>query len=135
MPTRPIELPVEEIVARYALGESTHELGRAYRVNHHTIRNRLLAASVEMRPSGWQLGNSGSHQPAGPLSDNGHGYLCTYDREGKKRRVHRGCWEAYHGPIPIGYAIHHVDENQQHNAIENLACMPHGEHVSFHRQG
>lgn len=130
-----IDLPLGELASRYKTGESTYALGRAYGVSWDTIRSRLLAAGVTMRPGRWQIGNkscAGRYKRGGPLSDNGHGYLVTYDRGGGKCLIHRGCWEAHHGPIPVGHDIHHIDEDQQHNAIGNLACIPHGEHRRFH---
>ena len=133
----PIELPVEEITVRYRAGESTSTLGCAYDVGRITIGRRLRAAGVKMRPRGAPQGNqygrgkAGWHKRGGPLCDC-HGYLQTKNREGKNCSVHRGCWEAYHGPIPSGHDVHHLDDDQQHNAIGNLACMPHGEHMRMH---
>ena len=139
MPALLADLPMEEVAARYRTGENTQELAVAYGVHQTTISRRLHAAKVKLRcgyrsaPRGNTYGHA-NRSPGGPLHSN-HGYLKTYDRDHKVCLVHRGCWEAYHGPIPGDHDIHHVDNDQQHNAIENLACMLHGEHVSFHRQG
>ena len=133
-----IELPVAEIVERYGTGESTRALGLAYGVGCWTIQDRLHTAGVELRPRGGPFGNTyalGHHRPGGPLSFDGDGYLRTYDRDGKSGSVHRGCWEAYHGPIPCGHVVHHRDGDREHNDIENLACMPRGEHVAIHNVG
>ena len=139
---RRIELPVDEIVARYGADESTAVLGRAYGVDPVTIWNRLRAAGVKMRPRGGQLGNKNAlghrgnghlGKPGGPLHVD-RGYLGTYDREGSGCRIHRACWEAYYGPIPKDHLIHHIDEDKRHNAIENLACMLNSEHSRLHQQ-
>ena len=128
-----LALPVAEMAGRYAAGESTYGLGRAYGASCETVRERLHGAGVKMRPRGWQLGNRNRRKRGGPLDESSYGYLCTSDREGKRCRVHRACWEAYFGPIPSGHIIHHIDEDRQNNEIENLVCMPHGEHTRQHR--
>ena len=133
MSRRNIDLPVAGIAVRYRAGESIRVLGRAYGVANKTIWNRLHAAGVEMRPRGGPRGNkNGMHRSGGPLHDSGGGYLGTYDREGKQSRFHRGCWEAYNGPIPEGHVIHHINGEILDNGIENLACVPHEEHARMH---
>jgi len=139
---RHIELPVDEVAPRYLAGESTRTLARAYGVGRTTIGKRLHAAGVTMHPRGAPFGNQyslghknhlGQHKRGGPLYVSNDGYLVTRDREGRKSYVHRGCWEAYRGAIPKGHVIHHGDEDRQHNTIENLECMPNGEHSRVHK--
>ena len=106
-----IPLPTSELAARYEAGESTYALGTAYGVGHMTIWRRLAAAGFKMRGRGGVLGNKnrlGLHKRGGPLHIDEQGYLGTYDRDGKKRRIHRGCWEAHHGPVPDGSLVHHI---------------------------
>lgn len=125
----PISLPVDEIVARYTDdGVPSCELARQYGVSVRTIIRRLGAAGVNLRARK----NSRCRKRGGPLHENNSGYLATIDRAGRECRIHRGCWEAHHGPIPRGHVIHHIDEDRQHNEIENLACMPSGEHTRLH---
>ena len=135
-----IDLPVAQMARRYEAGESTYQLGRAYGVCGETVRKRLWGAGVAMRPPHAPLGNKyglgnksrrGQHGRGGPLSTN-HGYLNTYDREGRQCGVHRGCWEAHHGAVPNGFVVHHDDEDRLNNAIENLACMTNAEHLRLH---
>ena len=125
-----IELPADEIVARYEAGESARGLGQAYGVSRGTVQRRLLAADVTMRPRGrpW-----GWFKRGGPLSIN-HGRLGTRDCEGKPQYIHRGCWEACCGPVPDDYVVHHIDGDRMNNEIENLACLPHGEHTRLHAE-
>lgn len=135
-----IELPMEEVAARYGAGESTTVLGRAYGVGGHTIWRRLRAAGVELRPPGAPPGNKyglGNKSKLGRLHVSSaffgnEGYLCTYTRERKQARIHRGCWEAHHGQIPEGHVIHHINGDRTDNRIGNLACLPHGEHTRLH---
>ena len=134
--TPEIDLPVKELVLRYVEGESTRALGRAYGAGRETIRRRLLAAGVPMRPRA-QLGNKhalGQHPPGGPLHICQQGYLGTYDRTGNRCAVHRAHWEACHGPIPQGYIVHHINGDTLDNAVDNLACMTAGEHSRLHRR-
>ena len=46
--------------------------------------------------------------------------------------LHRVVWEYYHGNIPDGYHIHHVDEDKTNNRIENLQALTASEHRSVH---
>ena len=49
-----------------------------------------------------------------------------------RKRMHRYVWEFYHGEIPEGYHIHHIDGDKSNNDISNLE-MIHGEkHQSGH---
>ena len=120
-----IDLPVAEIVRRYVAGETALELAISYGVSDETIAGRI-------REAGTALGGHMRRTRGGPLSSDRHGYLRTRDRANKCAPIHRGCWEAYHGPIPSGHAIHHTDGDRQHNVIENLECMLHGEHTRLH---
>jgi len=119
-------LPLREMAERYRAGESTADLARAYGINRTTSRKRLVGAGVAMRPEG-------SWAPGGPLWVERSGHLRTYDRAHRHCSIHRGCWEAYHGPIPKEHAIHHVNGNPLDNHIDNLACMTRGEHSRLHK--
>ena len=118
------ELPMEEVAKRYRNGETTEDLGPVYGVNRATIWRRLVAVGVKMRRRGGSRG--------GPLHMSSHGYLTTYGRDVKQCRIHRACWEAYHGPIPSGYIVHHINGDRFNNVIENLACMSQSEHTRLH---
>ena len=59
-------------------------------------------------------------------------YLCGYYFQHKGRRLHRVVWEFYHGPVPKGYHVHHMDGNRANNQIENLECIPAEKHESDH---
>ena len=124
-----LDLPIEEMTERYEDGESTGELGRAYGVDGKTIWRRLVAGGVKMRSPGEAGG--GQRKLGGPLHVGGRGYLRTYDRAGKVCRVHRGCWEAYGGPIPARHDIHHLNRDKLDNRIENLDCISHAAHTAL----
>ena len=61
--------------------------------------------------------------------DLGHFYFMDY----------RKIWERVNGPIPKdekgrSFHIHHIDGNNQNNAIENLKCISIEEHYKLHLQ-
>lgn len=46
--------------------------------------------------------------------------------------LHRAIWEAYHGAIPEGAQIHHIDCNWDNNDISNLECVTPKQHSQLH---
>ncbi len=48
---------------------------------------------------------------------------------------HRVVWEKYHGKIPKGHNIHHINGNKLDNRIENLQLVHIGEHNKIHGIG
>ena len=123
-----VVLPVDEIAAEYQAGKSMRELGETYGVSDATIRRRLIECGVERRGKGECYRKRG-----GPLCVTG-GYMGSRDRNGYPTDIHRACWEAYYGSIPSGFSIHHIDGDRLNNEIDNLACMPSGEHVALHNR-
>lgn len=60
------------------------------------------------------------------------GYALTrimIDGEWLSFRVHKLVAEAFLGPIPEGYVVHHIDGNPGNNTVENLQIMPEVEHA------
>ena len=56
------------------------------------------------------------------------------DEHGKwhAKTMHRWVWEEAHGPIPLGYVIHHKDGNKKNNALDNLEMLTREEHNARH---
>lgn len=48
----------------------------------------------------------------------------SFGKNGKQwdRSVHRMAWEAFHGSIPPGMVINHINGEKTDNRIENLEC-------------
>lgn len=61
-------------------------------------------------------------------------YLHKGERYYKKgdRFLHHDVWKHYHGEIPKGMEIHHVDGDVKNNSIENLVCLTREEHNAIH---
>jgi hypothetical protein len=51
---------------------------------------------------------------------------------GKSRLLHRDVWEDAHGPIPDGCEVHHKDRDPGNNVLDNLECLPPGDHRAEH---
>ncbi|NNU96185.1 HNH endonuclease signature motif containing protein [Anoxybacillus sp. EFIL] len=49
-----------------------------------------------------------------------------------RKRLHRYVWEYFHGEIPKGWHVHHVDGDKNNNHISNLVIIPHGKHATLH---
>ena len=45
---------------------------------------------------------------------------------------HRLIYEAYHGPIPEGFQVHHRNENTKDNDPDNLEALSPGDHKKMH---
>lgn len=46
--------------------------------------------------------------------------------------LHRAVWEAANGPTPIGFHVHHIDEDGRHNWLTNLECLSPEAHGALH---
>lgn len=60
----------------------------------------------------------------------------TLSKSGKTKRffVHRLVYEAYYGEIEGELQVHHIDENKQNNAIDNLMLVTQRENNHFSRE-
>ena len=68
---------------------------------------------------------------------NGGYYKVTSNKEGNQgRALHCLIWEDhYEKSVPQGYNIHHINGNKLDNRIQNLQCVEHNIHSSFHSRG
>ena len=131
MPAR-IDLPTEELVARYGAGETVQKLAPEYGVCQFTIRKRLLEAGIVPRGRGGPPGNKHGAKSTGPFCGGGEWYPYSVARSGKRASIHRAYWEARFGDVPNGCVIHHIDGNVENYTIENLECLTRSEHRLRH---
>ena len=69
------------------------------------------------------------------LGSNGY-YRITSRREGNHHKLlHRLIFEKFHGPIPEGYTVHHIDLDKTNNCILNLTLLSINEHQHVHNMG
>lgn len=64
--------------------------------------------------------------------DNKTGYYLGTSKP--RKRLHRAVWEYYHGEIPKGYVVHHIDHNKENNDISNLQLVTDKEHHEIHKR-
>lgn len=59
-------------------------------------------------------------------------YLCGEYFQHNGKRLHRAVWQFFHGEIPAGYHVHHIDHNKANNNPDNLTLLEGSEHLSEH---
>jgi hypothetical protein len=50
------------------------------------------------------------------------------------KNLHCEIWQASHGPIPLGWEVHHKYGNALNNDITNLECLEAGAHRRYHAE-
>ena len=48
--------------------------------------------------------------------------------------LHRAMWEKWHGPVPAGYVVHHIDGDKTNNTLTNFALMTKADHCRLHNE-
>ena len=46
--------------------------------------------------------------------------------------VYHLVWEAFNGPVPKGYVIHHIDHDKLNDSLDNLTLMTNKDHSRYH---
>lgn len=59
-------------------------------------------------------------------------YLCGRYFQRAGTRLHIAVWEAAHGPVPQGHAVHHRDHTKTNNALANLELFSKSAHHVHH---
>jgi len=70
-----------------------------------------------------------------PRSPDGHGYLRTYNAEGKRTPEHRLIAEQMIGrPILPNEHVHHINGVRDDNRPDNLSVLPASDHIRLHKR-
>lgn len=86
----------------------------------------LIDGDIEYRDGGlyWSTSKLGRTVGRRCGSVNGEGYRhFTYNYQ--IYLEHRVIWEMFHGPIPDGYMIDHIDRDRKNNNLNNLRLVTH----------
>lgn len=118
----------QEMYDRYCQGLSLAEVGKEFGRSRQSVFKMFSRRGWDMRP----------RPPARPMVEFGGrkftlgnlGYYRATD--GDRELMHRFVWAYYHGPIPGGHDIHHIDHDKTNNDPANLECMSKAEHTRRH---
>lgn len=82
----------------------------------YTSGPRKYGRSVAWRGRWWSLGADGYYQ----------------NKRAPGRMLHRAIWLAHVGPIPMGWHVHHRNEDRADNRLENLEALSPADHAAIH---
>ena len=151
----------EELVKRYEQGESLPQLARAFETSIYSVRKLIIQSGI-MRSRKNAIAIAGkqgrmartekrkpfseehklalknaaiknANASAKGVSKKPSGYVEATRGPNKGRGIHRILMETHlQRMLQKGECIHHIDENKQNNAIENLVIMTRSEHAQLH---
>ena len=79
-----------------------------------------------------KVGEENANWKGGKTISNGYVYVRTKRKPGgagdSYKAEHHIVWEQYHGQLPKGYIVHHLNGIRDDNRIENLNAMPRKSH-------
>ena len=118
---------VQEMYELYKDGYSLEKVGVAFGISRQAVYKMFKRRGYKTRPRAW-LPYIMWDKRKYSLRSNGY-----YARTTKERGLlHRDKWEYYNGKIPIGYQIHHKDNNKLNNDIDNLELIHEVDHSYHH---
>jgi len=142
----------EEINALYLGGKSTIEIAKLLSISIsaanrriRNLRSRSESAKLALKlgkrhPPGLGLLGPKNARWKGGIKRNKNGYISVrmpnHPRAPKSGFVaeHTLVWEKYHGPLPEGYVVHHLNGVKSDNRSENLVALPIRIHAQGHKQ-
>ena len=99
-----------------------HDRARWHRRKHTDAARRHAARQKAKLATRWAV-----------VRDDGYQVLLRLIG-GRVRQVflHRYIWEYDHGPVPVGFVVHHLDGNKDNNASDNLVAESRAQHSRRH---
>lgn len=110
---------VAAMYAMYQNGSSLEEIAKTYRKTRQAVYDVFRTRGYPLR----------SKQLKGLTVVDGINFALTkgnYLRgtfKGRRMLLHWYVWEKANGPVPVGFVIHHKDNNPQNNLLENLELV------------
>lgn len=123
-------LDISDIKSLYNKGYSLQEVGKMVGATRQAVWGIMKSHNIERRRKKilpfivydnqkWTITNTTGY------------YRKTTDRF-HHISLHRYVYEKEVGKIPIGYDIHHIDNDKTNNKITNLDCLPKADHTRLH---
>ena len=75
----------------------------------------------------------GAWQPCGGTMGSDGYPMTTWTPQGQQRRylrLHAVVWRTWHGPVPDGMEIDHIDGDKGHCVVDNLQLLTHRENIT-----
>lgn len=119
-----------EAVKQYLEGQSIEKIATFYGITRQAMWKILVRRGVAMRhlePAEFVVWNGAKY------SVRENGYLAKTIES--RSYLHREIWEQHYGPIPLGYEVHHKDEDKRNNALNNLELLTEADHAAAHGFG
>jgi len=122
-----IPLPMDELAAMYAQGYSTIDIGTKYGITPERARRRLRGHGVAMRSLvGSRARGAKNYQWKGGKSRN---------RKDTHKAVRRIAENFLGEPLPAGWIVHHHNEDNEDQELDNLVLFPSASlHLRYHQQ-
>jgi len=116
-----------EMYALYTQGYSLEQVGKAYGVTRQSVYGVFKDRGFSLREK----------KQLPYIVWNGNKYTLTTDgyyrrTDGNRELLHRDIWAFNYGEIPVGYDVHHKDENKSNNAVDNLELLTTEDHTRLH---
>jgi hypothetical protein len=85
--------------------------GEIWKIATETLRVSNMGRTQKRKGKQWQLIQR-------PMPTNGPYVMVLVNK-----RLHKVIYEAFHGPVPDGYLVDHIDINTSNNRLDNLRIL------------